>query len=572
MSLILFFDHTKTLSHMNLAESLNNILQIIDDKCTDAGGDIHVNPAHLGVFSSETEYLGQRMELTPFQAVLFAVIIQCNATGRCTFNNIAKHLGMTYLQFLSYASDLYALRDKWLIRLKGNSELKVPPEVINALMKDAPYEKPRVDGLNTIAIFRRIAGLMKATSDDQMPSSQVVEETEVLLDANPQTCYTQACKKYLVANRISTEERLLFYIVSYLYLRRGYTVFDMSDVEDYIQDENWNMEIKDFFDIEALDLQRKKIIEPAKTDGFYDRGSFSINEEIVKEMFADIKLKSSTLKTIDLGDPTSKPEKQLFFNKEEDKQIERLSRLLEEDSLKRVFASMKDKGMRTGFTCLFYGDPGTGKTETVYQMARRTGRRIMEADVAKLRNCYVGETEKNVRALFKDYRTACEENEIKPILLFNEADAILGKRMEGAVKSVDRMENSVQNILLQEMENFEGIMIATTNLMGNLDPAFERRFLFKIRFNKPELEPRTQIWKSQFPSLSEDEAASLAEEFTLSGGQIENVVRKYTIDSVLNGQDGSIDQLRQFCREETVNKSMHNKIGFYYACGNGQKS
>ena len=123
---------------MNLAESLNNILQIIDGKCTDAGGEIHVNPAHLGVFSSETEYLWKRMQLTPFQAVLFAVIIQCNATGRCTFHNIAKHLGMTYLQFLSYASDLYALRDKWLIRLKGNSELKVPADVINALMNDAP--------------------------------------------------------------------------------------------------------------------------------------------------------------------------------------------------------------------------------------------------------------------------------------------------------------------------------------------------------------------------------------------------------------------------------------------------
>lgn len=121
-------------------------------------------------------------------------------------------------------------------------------------------------------------------------------------------------------------------------------------------------------------------------------------------------------------------------------------------------------------------------------MARRTGRKILEADVAKLRNCYVGETEKNMRALFADYRTACEENKLKPILLFNEADAILGKRMEGAVKAVDRMENSVQNILLQEMETFEGIMIATTNLLGNLDPAFERRFLFKIRFNKPELE------------------------------------------------------------------------------------
>ena len=556
----------------NLAESLNNVLLIIDREYTDAGGDIHVNPKHLEKFEVETSYLQERLGITPFQSIIFAVIIQCNSTNRCTINSIAKNLGMTYLQFLSYANELYALRDNWLIRIRGNNEIKVPSEVIECLMKDTPIEKPRIDGLNTLAIFRRVGGYMKATADDQMPSSQVVEETEALIDANPQTSYAQACKKYLTDNNISAQERLLFYVMSYLYLRRGISVFDMADIDDYIQDENWNMEIKDFFDVEALDLQRKGIIEPARTDGLFERGSFSFKEEVSKEMFSDIKLYSTNARTVDLNDLKGKPAKQLFYNKEEKSQIERLGSLLEEDSLQKVFSSMKEKGLRTGMICLFYGDPGTGKTETVYQMARRTGRKILEADVAKLRNCYVGETEKNMRALFADYRTACEENKLKPILLFNEADAILGKRMEGAVKAVDRMENSVQNILLQEMETFEGLMIATTNLLGNLDPAFERRFLFKIRFNKPELEPRAQIWKSQFPSLTDEEANSLAKEFSFSGGQIENVVRKYTIDSVLSGTEGGYGQLAQFCREESVSKASRNKIGFFTNNDNGEQS
>ena len=556
----------------NLAESLNNVLLIIDREYTDAGGDIHVNPKHLEKFEVETSYLQERLGITPFQSIIFAVIIQCNSTNRCTINSIAKNLGMTYLQFLSYANELYALRDNWLIRIRGNNEIKVPSEVIECLMKDTPIEKPRIDGLNTLAIFRRVGGYMKATADDQMQSSQVVEETEALIDANPQTSYAQACKKYLTDNNISAQERLMFYVMSYLYLRRGISVFDMADIDDYIQDENWNMEIKDFFDVEALDLQRKGIIEPARTDGLFERGSFSFKEEVSKEMFSDIKLYSTNARTVDLNDLKGKPAKQLFYNKEEKSQIERLGSLLEEDSLQKVFSSMKEKGLRTGMICLFYGDPGTGKTETVYQMARRTGRKILEADVAKLRNCYVGETEKNMRALFADYRTACEENKLKPILLFNEADAILGKRMEGAVKAVDRMENSVQNILLQEMETFEGIMIATTNLLGNLDPAFERRFLFKIRFNKPELEPRAQIWKSQFPSLTDEEATSLAKEFSFSGGQIENVVRKYTIDSVLSGTEGGYGQLAQFCREESVGKASRNKIGFFTNSDNGEQS
>ena len=269
-----------------------------------------------------------------------------------------------------------------------------------------------------------------------------------------------------------------------------------------------------------------------------------------------------SIKTVDLNDLSDNPDKQMFYNKTEKEQIDRLGSLLEEGALNKVYCKMKEKGLRTGFTCLFYGDPGTGKTETVYQLARKTGRKILQADVAKLRNSYVGETEKNVRRLFDQYRTAIEENDLAPILLLNEADAILGKRMEGAVKSVDRMENSVQNILLEEMEDFNGIMIATTNLPGNLDHAFERRFLYKIRFNKPELEPRSLIWKSQFPALSDDEARSIAGEFNFSGGQIENVVRKWTVDSILSGEEGGLEQLRRYCKEESVNKSNAKRIGF----------
>ena len=112
------------------------------------------------------------------------------------------------------------------------------------------------------------------------------------------------------------------------------------------------------------------------------------------------------------------------------------------------------------------------------------------------------------------------------------------------------------------MENLNGIMIATTNLQKNLDPAFERRFLFKICFNKPEQEPSRLIWKSQFPSLTDEEITSLAKEFPFSGGQIENVVRKYTINSVLSGEEGGYYQICQFCHEESLGNTIRNRIGF----------
>ena len=142
--------------------------------------------------------------------------------------------------------------------------------------------------------------------------------------------------------------------------------------------------------------------------------------------------------------------------------------------------------MRSGFACLLYGAPGTGKTETVLQIARAIGRNIMQVNLSELRSMWVGESEKKVKAVFDRYRNFVDYCDKEPILLFNEADGIIAKRSTNAVHAVDQMENTLQNIILQEMETLDGIMMATTNLTQNMDSAFERRFLYKINFHKPE--------------------------------------------------------------------------------------
>ena len=219
--------------------------------------------------------------------------------------------------------------------------------------------------------------------------------------------------------------------------------------------------------------------------------------------------------------------------------------------------------MRPGFCCIFYGTPGTGKTETVYQLARQTGRDIMRVDVDKIKSCWVGESEKNIKALFDRYRNICKNSKLAPILLFNEADAVLGVRMEGAARAVDKMENSIQNIILQEMETLEGIMIATTNLTTNLDKAFERRFLYKIRFDKPSVESRAKIWQTMLPDLSEYDANTLASQFDLSGGEIENIARKHSVNAILKGNDSiDVQEIINSCRHERLSQNDRPKIGF----------
>ena len=124
--------------------------------------------------------------------------------------------------------------------------------------------------------------------------------------------------------------------------------------------------------------------------------------------------------------------------------------------------------------------------------------------------CHSYQSEKNIKAIFEIYRKRVKESEVTPILLFNEADGIFGIRNDKATRSVDKMENSIQNIILQEMEDLDGILIATTNLVQNLDDAFERRFLYKIQFPTPNSEARKNIWKSHVPDLNDQDAAILA--------------------------------------------------------------
>jgi len=255
--------------------------------------------------------------------------------------------------------------------------------------------------------------------------------------------------------------------------------------------------------------------------------------------------------------------KELFFNEAENAQVSRLENLLDNENFKEVQKRLLSTGMRKGFNAIFYGAPGTGKTASVYELARRSGRDIFRVDMTKLKSKWVGDSEKSVRGVFKMYRSLCKSSEKAPILLFNEADAIFSKRIENVEQSVDQMNNAIQNIILEEMENIEGILIATTNLLTNLDAAFERRFIFKVEFKLPEKDSRAKIWKSMIPSLSEEDAATLADKFTFSGGNIENIARKSTVEYVLSGNEPTLSMLETYCQEEILShKKTRNKIGF----------
>lgn len=240
-----------------------------------------------------------------------------------------------------------------------------------------------------------------------------------------------------------------------------------------------------------------------------------------------------------------------------------MKELLNEKKLMDIRNQLKNNGWGLGFTCLFYGAPGTGKTESVLQIARESGRDIMQVDISSVRNKWYGETEKQIKKIFTDYKDLVKQSKKTPILLFNEADAILSVRSElgSDSSSVGKTENAIQNILLQEMVTFDGILIATTNLINNLDVAFERRFLYKIKFEKPDIEAKGEIWRSLMPMLTKYDAKMLASEFDFSGGEISNIARKCFINELLFDSSTSLEQIREVCSQEKLT-TKRVRVGF----------
>ncbi len=185
-----------------------------------------------------------------------------------------------------------------------------------------------------------------------------------------------------------------------------------------------------------------------------------------------------------------------------------------------------------GITALFQGAPGTGKTMVAGVIARDLGLEMYRVDVSRITSKWIGETEKNLGALFD----AAEEGQV--MLLFDEADSLFAKRTE-VKSSVDRYANMEVNYLLQRLDSFEGIAILTTNFGNSIDSAFKRRLTYRVTFPFPDEEMREQLWStlipSQVPIAGKLDFASLAQKFRLSGGYIRNAALRAAFLAVEEG-------------------------------------
>ena len=551
-----------------LLECLN---VIVEKTATESGNEKKFNTNVYDEAKDEIAQASMVLGTSARETVIFASILELSSRRSIDTDDVADEMGITYVKFLTYETELRSLEGKKLIRRNDDGDILVPTFIKSSLAQNKAYEKEDYSGLDTAEVLERFKRLFKMRMKDEIGETDMMNELDTLMTAETNSLFVIECRRLGFngdEGKMGYKDRIMFYSLVYFYIFNNDDNIGWNDFDGIFECAFWNQRMmKNMFKEKRLKIVTEGVIEPVNEDGIKSPEYFHISNNVKDAVFAEIGgsgADSNGSNGMNTVRHTEIVAKNLFYNKENNAQISRLKSLLEQESYRKTCERLKDRGLRSGFTCLFYGCPGTGKTETAYQLARQTGRDIILVNVPEIKSCWVGESEKNIKGLFDQYRKMVERSTVAPILLFNEADAIFGIRQEGATRAVDKMENSIQNIILQEMERLDGILIATTNLTTNLDKAFERRFLYKIRFDRPDEKVKEQIWASMLPTLSEEDARELAYSFDFSGGQIENIVRKKEIKFIIDGVEAGLEEIRDYCREEMIEDAERNrkKIGF----------
>ncbi len=513
-------------------------------------------------------FISKHLKTNDWQSLFIVAVIHEAWDGYSTNSNIAEFMNCSPLRMAQHKDDIDDLLKRRMVRFNKQRDMfSVNKQFMEAMAqgKEFVIEDLKAN-ISFEEFWKNILSMIKAYLVDMDDKDEFIDNVIKLCEINQQITFA---KEFLnLLNRLSVtlqanEITVFLLICNKLVNRNSY--LDVDALEELFEDGEYEFFCK-LLKSKNLMLFGLDLIQFAYSDGEADTSQLMLSDNAARIFFPGMSnyVEDPSQNTYISKKPEDIPEKELFYNSKEAKDISQLADLLLEENYKGIHDRMLEAKYRSGFAALFYGAPGTGKTETVYQIARKTGRNIFQVNFADMRSMWVGQSEKNVRNLFLNYKNAVKTNSRTPILLFNEADAIIGSRIKSdSMRAVDKMENTIQNIILQEMEDLDGIMIATTNLTENIDKAFDRRFLYKVKFEKPELEPRVKIWKSMVKDISDETAEKLANAYNISGGQIENVTRRNFINHLLyNTALNDHDALAELCKNEIADSRADKRLGF----------
>lgn len=450
------------------------------------------------------------------------------------------------IMLLELLNSYVALTPSFLKILEnGKSDFEMPQ--ISAYSDDLSYLK---DEFARIEILKKLAFLRRVKKENSSVYSETKKQLDLINDCI-KTRLKMTDKKLGVINFIKTnalndDEKVVFLaLLKEEYYAENERMREMSALLELIsEDEFSKISNKYIFDDKSTLLQNGLID--------YDEDFLNAFGGVAKSFFIPSPVLSkiihskksaklpidSVLKNQDIFELVDKKMdlKNIILPNQTQ---ERLNLLIQQLDL-RVINLLKQWGIKDNnrgidAKIIFYGHSGTGKTITAYALGNALKKPILSLDCSKILSMYVGESEKNVRKIFDSFNNITRDLKKDAILLLDEADQFLGQRSTNG-SSVDKMYNQMQNIFLEQIEKFDGILIATTNLIDNIDAAFSRRFNYKIEFLKPDFMERVRIWNKLLPKKPQGkgnlsaiyergfDVKNLAK-YALTGGQIKIVIK-----------------------------------------------
>lgn len=515
------------------------------------------------------DYLG----LNEYQTKLFvSVVVLESKTRTADVFDISRFLKLNTAQSIIVRKELREMLNRGLLvcdndsgsffsrNLMDNSDYNIHPDVSAAMFANRKLNFKKNEKLDIYDFCSKVAEFIDKRSLADLDSDRLFA---IVSKLERKHISINAIKK-ITSTGLSVEERTILYEVLNDTIQSGGTRYSsfMRTIHEIFDKPRkrlfWMRKLIDknstLFQLDFLVLGLS-VFTQDQTIEFTPKGLEMMLEKDA-ELFIGKKGMRDVIKMDSIG------EKELFFEGKLKKDVDLLHNMLQPQQYDSIINRLNASNMPPSVNVLFHGYPGTGKTELCYQLARATGRNIMQVDLSQARNLYFGESEKKVREIFLNYAKLCKNSSVTPILLINEADGLLSRRFDNPERSVEQTANTMQNILLEEMERFKGILLCTSNLVNNLDSAFERRFLFKIEFEKPGPGVKRSIWKSKLNWLADELADELAVSYDFSGGEIENVARKAITHEVLNGSYPDRTALIGFCEGEKIARSKRKQVGF----------
>lgn len=459
------------------------------------------------------------------------------------------------------------------------------------LESDLPEIKPYADHLEylqdqflRIELYQKMSTIRQSVHEHSLGIDRVQNKLKHLEnrieERVAQTSKNLVLDKFFKQKKMNDYEQVIFiallreeYSSSDASLREMNALIDLISLDEYERIKNRSLLEEGSHLLSSSIIDYEEMLNPF---GGISRAFYIVDDVLQSIMHPNKSKKVTRLKLgalieeqdiFELVDSATSLE-DVVLNDKTKETLENLLRQVDKKVASRLVEwGIKDKKSGIDARIIFYGAAGTGKTMTAHSLAKSLKRQVLAFDCSKILSMYVGESEKNVRKIFDTFYELSEKTKTEPILLLNEADQFLGARSSGNITGSDQMHNQMQNIFLEQIENFRGMLIATTNLLENIDKAFSRRFDYKIEFKKPDLAQRERLWEKMLPQNAPYEENFDAKElatYSLTGGQISLIVKNTAYKVAV--RDEPLFRLQDFIdeisREKDANFDGEKSMGF----------